>query len=66
MIISREAVDENRLRKIYSVYNDSSPRKINLALSDQDINNMLDMRCQGKDPTSYMQKVYRNFIGKAQ
>jgi hypothetical protein len=66
MIISREAVDENRLRKIYSVYNDSSPRKIILTLSDQDINNMLDLRCQGKDPTNYMQKVYRNFIGKAQ
>ena len=66
VIVSREPVDENRLRKLFSVYNDSTPRKIILSLSDRDIIEMLEMKCRGKDPTAYMQKLYRNFIGKVQ
>jgi hypothetical protein len=63
-IVSRKPVDENRLRKIFTVYNDS--RRIILTLSDKDVIAMLDMKCKGKDPMRFMQQSYREFIEKVQ
>ncbi len=60
-ILSRNPVPEAALRKAYSIYNDSNPRKIILVLSDHDLNKMLDMKCQGRDPMRYVQSLYRHF-----
>lgn len=60
-IVTRSPLKEAQKRKAFSIYNDSSPRKIILALSDKDLENMLDMKCKGEDPMRYVQKLYRSF-----
>lgn len=65
-IVSRNPIEDSGQKKIFSVYNDSNPRKIILTLCDDDINKMLDMRCRGEDPMRYVQKLYRNFRTKVQ
>jgi hypothetical protein len=60
-IVTRKRLEEAQLRKTYSVYNDSQPRKIVLVFCDDDINAMIDMRCEGKDPMLHVQKAYRAF-----
>jgi len=60
-IITRSPVGEAHQKKIYSIYNDSQPRKIILVLADSDLNNMLDMKARGNDPTRYVQGAYRTF-----
>ena len=65
-IVSRYPVKEAAQKKIYSIYNDSNPRKIILTLSDTDVETMLNMKCRGVDPMRYLQKQYRNFRTKVQ
>lgn len=65
-IVSRNQVKDAAQRKIYSIYNDSNPRKIILTLFDTDVETMLDMKCRGEDPMRYLQKQYRNFRTKVQ
>jgi hypothetical protein len=60
-IVTRNPPREPALKKAYSVFNDSTPRKVILILSDQDLNQMLDMKCQGRDPMRYVQSLYRAF-----
>jgi hypothetical protein len=60
-IVTRFAPEEAALRKAFSVYNDSSPRKIILFLSDQDLCELLTLKGAGKDPTRQVQKIYRKF-----
>jgi hypothetical protein len=60
-VITRNPAREPALKKAYSVFNDSTPRKVILILSDQDLNQMLDLKCQGRDPMRYVQSFYRAF-----
>ena len=60
-IVTRNEASEANQRKAFSIYNDSSPRKIILVLSDSDLMKMLDMKCNGEDPMRYVQKIYRVF-----
>jgi hypothetical protein len=60
-IVTRFPPEEAALRKAFSVYNDSSPRKIILFLSDQDLLDLLALKGAGKDPTRQIQKIYRKF-----
>jgi len=60
-ILMRSQVTEPQQLKVFSVYNDSNPRKIILFVTDNDFNLMLDMKCEGKNPMRYLQKLYRNF-----
>ncbi len=60
-IVTRRPLEEPQQKKAFSIYNDSQPRKIVLILSDKDFVAMLDMRCEGKDPMRYLQKLYRSF-----
>lgn len=60
-IATRESVEEAQQRKLFSVYNDSNPRKIILVLSDRDFVAMLDMKCQRQSPMRYVQRLYRQF-----
>jgi hypothetical protein len=60
-IVTRKALQEAQQKKAFSIYNDSHPRKIILALSDLDLIAMLDMKCAGRDPMKYIQKLYRSF-----
>jgi hypothetical protein len=60
-IVTRSSMQAAQQRKAFSIYNDSHPRKIILVLSDIDIIEMLDMKCAGKNPMRYLQKLYRSF-----
>ncbi len=65
-IATRNALEESQEKKAFSIYNDSTPRKIILTLFDKDLCNMLDMKCQGNDPMRHIQKLYRTFRTKVQ
>lgn len=60
-IVTRNAATRANQKKAFSIYNDSRPRKIILVLSDQDLIQMLDMKCRGQDPMRFIQKAYRHF-----
>ncbi len=60
-IVTRFLPDEAALRKAFSIYNDSSPRKVILFLSDQDLFELLALKISDKDATRQIQKIYRNF-----
>jgi hypothetical protein len=60
-IVTRFQPEEAALRKAFSIYNDSNPRKIILFLSDQDLFELLDLKAAGKDTTKQIQKLYRTF-----
>jgi hypothetical protein len=60
-VVTRFPPEESALRKAFSIYNDSSPRKIILLLSDQDLIELLALKSSGKDPTRLVQKIYRKF-----
>jgi hypothetical protein len=61
IILTREAPPETIQRKIFLVWNDSTPRKIILILSDDQLRGLLDLRCHNGSPTKWMQKHYRTF-----
>ena len=62
VIVTRQVVPETVLRKIFSVWNDSAPnRKVILTLHDEQLRELLDLRCRGGSPTKWMQKHYRTF-----
>ena len=65
-IVTRKVLEEAQQRKSFSIFNDSHPRKIILTLSDEDLCNMLDMKCQGNAPMRHVQKLYRTFRTKVQ
>lgn len=60
-IVTRNPLTGSQKKKSYSIYNDSTPKKIILVLADEDLRNMLDTKCEGNQPTNYIQKLYRNF-----
>jgi hypothetical protein len=60
-IATRQPPREAQQKKLYSIYNDSQPRKVILILADSDLNTMLDMKAKGKEPTRYIQNLYRTF-----
>jgi hypothetical protein len=60
-IVTRFRPDEAALRKAFSIYNDSNPRKVILFLSDQDLFELLALKISDKDVTRQIQKIYRNF-----
>lgn len=62
VIVTRRAPPEAIQRKVFSVWNDSGPgRKVILTLSDDDLRDLLDLRCRNGSPTKWMQKHYRSF-----
>ena len=61
IIVTRQPPSEAIRRKIFSVWNDSSPRKVILTLCDAEIRELLDLRCRGGSPTKWMQAHYRKF-----
>ena len=62
VIITRRTPTESIRRKIFSVWNDSSPnRKVILTLTDEHVCQLLDQRCHDESPTTWMQKHYRAF-----
>ena len=62
VLVSRQATQESIRRKIFSVWNDSTPkRKVILTLSDGELCELLDLRCKNGSPTKWMQKHYRSF-----
>jgi hypothetical protein len=60
-IATRVRPDEAAMRKAFSIYNDSNPRKIILFLCDEDFAQMLDMKVRGKNPMRHLQALYREF-----
>jgi hypothetical protein len=65
-MVTRNVLKEAQEKKIFSIYNDSNPRKIILTLSDADLCHMIDMKLCGNDPMRHVQKIYRTFRTKVQ
>ncbi len=62
IVVTRQEPSEAVRRKIFSVWNDSGPnRKVILTLSDQNLRDLLDVRCRNGSPTKWMQSHYRKF-----
>jgi len=59
VIVTRGRPTESVQRKMFAVWNDN--RKVILALSDQDVRDLLDLRCRNGSPTKWMQRHYRAF-----
>lgn len=60
-IVTRREINRAQQLKLFSVYNDSQPRKIILVLTDADLIAMLDMKCEGHSAMRYIQRLYRQF-----
>lgn len=60
-LVSRTQLHEPQIKKAYSIYNDSTPRKIIIGLSDSDLRMMLDMKCKRNNPMRHIQNSYRTF-----
>ncbi len=65
-IVTRKPLQEAQTRKVFSIYNDSQPRKIIITLTDEDMIHMIDMRTSSNDPMRHLQKMYRTFRTKVQ
>jgi hypothetical protein len=65
-VVTRNPMKEAQERKTFAIYNKDGNRKLILVISDADIQTMLDMRCQGKNPMRHLQKLYRTFLTRAQ
>lgn len=62
LIVTRDAPSDATRRKAMSIWNDSgTARKAVLILSDADLKALLEVRCQGRSPTRWMQQRYREF-----
>jgi len=62
IIVTRRSPSDAVQRKIFSVWNDSAPnRKVILTLTDEQLSQLLDLRCNEGSPTKWMQKNYRKF-----
>lgn len=60
-LVSRNPPAEPAQRKAFSIYNDSTPRKVIVFLSDADLRQMLDQKAAGNSPTRHVQNLYRRF-----
>jgi hypothetical protein len=60
-IATRFPPNEAAIRKAFSIFNDSNPRKVILFLCDEDFVQMLDMKVRGKNPMRHIQSLYRKF-----
>lgn len=65
-IVTRKPLQVAQTRKVFSIYNDSHPRKIILVLTDEDLLHMIDMRASSNDPMRHLQMTYRTFRTKVQ
>ena len=61
IIVTRMAESAAVQRKLFSVWNDSSPRKVILVLADVHLKELLTLRASGGSTTKWMQKHYRHF-----
>lgn len=61
IVVTRNEATIPNVRKAFSIYNDSTPRKVILTLTDNDLKWMLRDRCEGRSPTEYLRKLYRKF-----
>jgi hypothetical protein len=61
VIVTRERESDAVRRKLFSVWNDSSPRKAILVLADAHLNELLGERARSRSTTKWMQNHYRSF-----
>lgn len=59
VIVTRRPPKDSIVKKVMTVFNDG--RKVILTLCDDQLRELLDLRCKGGSPTKWMQKHYRNF-----
>ena len=59
VIVTRHAPGQSVIKKIMSVFNDGG--KVILVLCDDQIRELLDLRCKNGSPTRWTQAYYRSF-----
>lgn len=62
-IVTRKPPGDNIIRKTFSIFNDtpSTPRKVILILSDDDLKAMIRFKLENKSPVKYVQNLYKQF-----
>lgn len=60
-IVTRHPEGDAVRRKLFSVWNDSSPRKAILVFADEHLKELLALRGAGKSTTKWVQQHYRRF-----
>ena len=65
-VVMRSAPTLEELDKSYAFFNGSLPRRVILILSDSDLKAMLDLRAADRDPSAYIETLYRGFRASVQ
>jgi len=67
-IVTRKSPGDNIIRKTYSIFNDtpSTPRKIILILSDEDLKLMVRLKQENRSPSKHVQNIYKQFRMRVQ
>ena len=66
IILTRQALPDDRRFKCFAWYNKGVPHRVIIALSDQDIKRMLQMRSVGNNPLEILRYRYQEFLTKVQ
>lgn len=67
-IVARHPPGENIIRKTYSVFSDtpSTPRKVILIITDDDLIAMIRLKQAGREPVKQLRDIYRGFRQRVQ
>lgn len=65
-IVTRMPAKDAQIRKAISIFNNETPRKVILFLSNEDLTKMIDIKCRSNNPMRYVQNLYRAFHTAAQ
>ena len=66
LLVARQPWSNSRRQKAIAWYNKGSPHRVVVAISDNEIIRMLQMKCAGKDPTAIVRQAYQDFMAKIQ
>jgi len=66
LLVARQPWSSSRRQKAIGWYNKGTPHRVVVAVSDNEIIRMLQMKCAGKDPTAIIRQAYQDFMAKIQ
>ncbi len=66
IMLCRKPLEDKRRLKCISWYNRGVPRRVIVALADEDMERMLQIRALGKDPLQVLRSKYRDLLTRVQ